>query len=140
MAGVLLLMVSWWGGELVDGHVHKTPHGGKIAHLGVLHLEMRVEEREIRIWLLDQQMKTVSPKGQVLQVTVSPKDRPKQTLSLLPTDDHFRAHVELVGLPELQVTAVLTTKGKTAQTTFRWTILDARERIEDSDPQEGLKL
>jgi|SRR6185436_1366282 len=140
MAGLLLMLLSWWGGELVDGHVHVAPHGGKIAHLGALHLEMRVEESRVRIWLLDRQMKTVAPKGQSLQVTISPKDRSKQVLSLVPEGDHFAAPADLVGLPTLQVTAALKAKGKRAQTTFRWTILDARERIDDSDPIDGRRL
>jgi hypothetical protein len=140
VAGILLMLLSWVGGELVDGHVHVAPHGGKIAHLGALHLEMRVEESRVRIWLLDQQLKAVPPKSLSLQVTISPKDRPKQVLSLVPEGDHFAARAELVGLPTLQVTAALTTRGKRAQTSFRWTILDARERIDDSDPIDGQKL
>lgn len=140
MGGALLMLVSFWAGDLVDGHVHVAPHGGKIAHLGALHLEMRVDEDQIQVWLLDQKMKTVPPKGRVLEVVVTPKGRPKQVLRLVPVDDHFRAAVALEGLPELQVTAALKNGKQTERTSFRWTLLDARHRMNDELEMNGLKI
>jgi hypothetical protein len=140
MAGLLLLLVSLWGGELVDGHVHRAPHGGKIAHLGAQHLEMRVDEKQILIWLLDEEMRTLPPNGRALQVTVSPKGRPRQALVLVPIGDHLRAAVDLMGLPELQVSAELKNGRKPLKASFRWTILDATDRIEDSDVLQDLKI
>jgi len=140
MVGALLVLVSFWAGELVDGHVHVAPHGGKIAHLGALHLEMRVDEHEIQVWLLDQKMKTVPPKGRVLEMVVTPKGRPRQVLRLVPAADHFSAVVALEGLPELQVTAALRNGARTDRAAFRWTILDARHRLDDSLEMSGLKI
>jgi len=140
MGGVLLVLMSFWAGELVDGHVHVAPHGGKIAHLGALHLELRVDEHEIQVWLLDQKMKTVPPAGRALEVVVAPKGQPKQVLRLVPQDDHLRAEVELDGLPALQVSAALKSGRRTHRTSFRWTIMDARLRLNDELTWEGLHL
>jgi hypothetical protein len=140
MGGVLLMLVSFWAGQMVDGHVHDAPHGGKIAHLGALHLELRVDEREIQVWLLDQKMKIVPPRGRALEVVVSPKGRARQVLRLVPADDHFRAVVDLMGLPELEVTAALKSGRRIDRTSFRWTILDAQHRLDDTLEMNGVKL
>jgi len=141
MITALLMTAFLWAGEMVDGHVHKAPHGGKIAHIGDhQHVELRVDETEVVVWILDENARPLSPKGRSLRLTITPKDRPKQTVVMTARDDHFRGAVELLGLPELQVTAELKFGRQTAQTSFRWTILDAPERIQDSDPYDGLKL
>jgi hypothetical protein len=139
MTGALLLL-TLWAGELVDGHVHRAPHGGKIAHLGDGHLELRVNETELQVWLLDQRMRPLPPGPRSLRLTLAPKGRPTQTVVLTPAGDHLRATVDLTGLPDLQITAELRSGRRTAHASFRWTILDAKERIDDSDPSDGLKM
>jgi hypothetical protein len=140
MAGVLLLLLSWWGGELVDGHVHVAPHGGKIAHLGALHLELKVDEHQIRVWLLDQKLKPVPVEGRTLLVTLTPKEGKPQTPALTREGDHLRAAVSLPGLPELAITAELKSGRRSDKAVFRWSVLDARERIDDSVEGDGEKL
>src|SRR5262245_35170479 len=65
------LLLSLWLGPMVDGHVHKAPHGGVIAHAGPYHVEMFVSEDAIRVWILDDKEKVVPPPaGSALTLTV----------------------------------------------------------------------
>jgi hypothetical protein len=142
-----------WAGQLVDGHVHAAPHGGKIVHLGAQHLELRVGEKQIEAWILDHKLRTVLPRempGGALKLTLVPQGdklsktekaaRKPQTVAMTPEDDHFRAAVDLLGLPQLTVTAELESAGRTTvRKTFTWTPLDARDRLNDIAPLEGLK-
>lgn len=124
--------VVLWMGQKVDGHVHAPPHGGTIAHAGPYHLELLVEESWIEVWVLDARLKTVPPKDLSLRVTLEPKDREKQVLTLAPTGDRFRAAAKLEGFPDLVATAELATAKGIVRGVFRWTLLDARHRMDDS--------
>src|SRR2546421_12065723 len=128
-----LLAVSFLlAGQLVDGHVHLAPHGGVILHAGPYHLETVIDEAWIDVWVLDKRMRPVAPAGHTLAATVRPTERPPQTVTFAAQGDHFRAALDLVGLPTLAVEMRLDTgKHAPARASFRWTALDARQRLED---------
>jgi hypothetical protein len=101
---------------------------------------MRVNEHDVRVWLLDRRLAPVPPAGNKLVLTIRPKGRPAQTVTLAPERDHFHAAVDLAGLPDLTVSAQLTTGSRTFHASLRWTIMDATDRIEDSVDGVGLRV
>ena len=137
-----MLWAALIAGQLVDGHLHAAPHGGVIAHAGALHLETVVEETGMEVWLLDRRGKPLPSTGHTLAATLrfqSP-DRPAQTVTFAPSGDHFRALVDLAGLPALNVELRLDAGKRTTRAAFRWTLLDARHRLGDGDPLEGVRM
>jgi hypothetical protein len=124
--------VALLAGQLVDGHLHLAPHGGVISHAGPYHLETVVDEGWIAVWLLDRRMRPVAPGTHTLAATIRLSQRPPQTVAFGARGDHFRAEVDLAGLPTLAVEMRLdASKHARARASFRWTALDARQRLLD---------
>jgi hypothetical protein len=128
----LLALAALLAGQLVDGHVHVAPHGGVIAHAGPYHIETVVEEDWMAVWLLDKRMRPVAPAGHTLGATLRRTEDAPETVTFAAQGDHFRAAVDLAGLPPLAVEMRLDSgKHGHARASFRWTALDARQRLED---------
>jgi hypothetical protein len=130
---LLLAAALLFAGQLVDGHVHKPPHGGVIAHAGPYHVETVVSQGFVDVWLLDKALKVVPPAGHSLAATVRPGEDAPQRLTFAPHDDHFRAAVDLSAVPAMAVEVrVDAGRRAAARASFRWTALDARQRLDDS--------
>jgi hypothetical protein len=135
----LMWMASSWAGQMVDGHVHKAPHKGVIAHLGPHHVEWRVDRGKIVAWLLDEKLHVVPPANRALRAELE-IDGAKKSLSLTARGDRFEvgwfvdSHVRMSGTLEL------TDGKKTFKGPVRWTALDARDRLDDTLGLDGQKL
>jgi hypothetical protein len=127
--GVALLVA----GQIVHGQALRAPHGGVLAPVRSRYLELVVSEHQLRMWVLDQRLKTVPPAGLGLAVRIAPRGRPKQWLMLAPEGDHFCGNVDLEGVPALTVRAALRSRTGTVVASMGWTLLDARDRLDDTE-------
>jgi hypothetical protein len=134
------LALLLWVGQMVDGHVHVAPHGGTISHAGPYHLEVVVDEKGVDLWVLDRHMKPVAAAGHSVRLTAMPRGGPAQRLVLSPSGDRWQAAADLASFPALEFKVQVRWGRKTAHASFRWTLLDRRDRIQDGDPLQGLKL
>ena len=135
LAGLLL-----WMGQLVDGHLHVAPHGGTIAHAGRYHLEFRIDERAVDVWIFDARMRPLAPGARWLRMVATRRQGTTQTIVLAPAGDHLHGVADFVGLPDVLVRLELRSGRRFARAVFKWTQLDRTDRIQDGDPLDGLKL
>jgi hypothetical protein len=136
-----IVALSVWSGQLVDGHVHRAPHSGVIAHAGAYHLELVLAEDGEQLWVLDESEQVVRPPaGARLSLTfeqLEPKpdrDAPAaKPLHLMPADDHFERLSARGRAPSTRtlVRAELLMGGKTLRALFVYTLLDYRHRLWD---------
>lgn len=131
MLTTLAVLLAGWAGPMVDGHVHKAPHSGVIAHAGPYHIEVVITDTAMRIWLLDQKEQTVPPPaGSTIQVKA---DRGFRELVLRPAGERYEAPFDLqrvlatgfLGRVELRLGS------EKIRSEFRWSTLDARHRLDD---------
>jgi hypothetical protein len=133
----LLLAAMLWAGQLVDGHVHKRPHGGALAHCGAYLLEVGVYPDRIDVWLLDEKEATQEPRGKDLTLSVEGPQLAKRRLTLKPRGDHFRETLSVGHPSELHIKAELRDGPRQCRSTLVWTQLDARDRLDDSVDSNG---
>lgn len=135
LAALVLLL----GGQMVDGHVHKAAHGGVIAHLGRQHLEVLVDQHRIEAWLLDEKERPLPPRGE-LRITLEIPGEAPRTLTLPAGETRYAAPVSLDLPPEMHIGAELRIGKQVRRVRFRWTVLDARHRLDDTAAPDGRKL
>jgi hypothetical protein len=128
----LLLAASLWAGQLVDGHVHKRPHGGALGHCGPLLLEVAIFPDRIDVWLLDEKEVTQEPRGKELTLTVEGPEVPRRRFTARPRGDHFRDSFSYGSPNQVHIVAELRDGGRVCRSTIQWTLLDARDRLDDS--------
>jgi hypothetical protein len=116
---------------LVDGHVHKTPHGGVLAHCGGFLLETGVYPDRIDVWVLNEKEQTLEPRGKQLIVTVEGPQLARRRLALQPRGDHFRETFDVNHPVQLTIKAELRDGSRTCRASYGWTQLDARDRLDD---------
>jgi hypothetical protein len=138
-------LLALWAGPLVDGHVHKAPHSGVIAHAGAYHLELVPKDRVIQVWLLDQRERIVPPaSGATLSLDFDrPLSRPvkgARSIRLQWATDHFEASFGMEPITGFTARAHLFVAGQRLRATFRVTLLDLRDRLDDRLDMEGEKL
>jgi hypothetical protein len=133
LAGVLGAMPlgAARGGPLVRGHVHKAPHGGVIAHVGDDHVELVVSDGLITVWLTDRAEKVISPGGEEVRVTYKVKGKPVATVALQPTGDRREAKAQVEAGDVIAGRVEVRRDKKTLTTSFQWSPLDARQRLND---------
>jgi hypothetical protein len=137
--------LTLWIGPLVDGHVHKVPHSGVIAHAGAYHLELVPKDRAIEVWLLDQREQVVPPASRsTLSLTFDrPLTRPVKgakhvTLQLV--RDHFESPFGMEPITGFTARADLVVGGQKLRATFAVSLLDLRQRLDDTLDLQGEKL
>jgi hypothetical protein len=136
----LVLAVAAWAGQLVDGHVHKTPHAGVVAHCGAYLLETAVYPDRIDVWLLNEKEQTQEPRGKVLTMVVEGPQLSRRRIVLKPRSDHFRETFDVDHPTQLTMKAELRDGARVCRVQIGWTQLDARDRLDDEIEARGLKL
>lgn len=154
IAGVAAV-AGLWVGQMVDGHVHKAPHGGVVVHAGPYHLEVVVLDREIEVWVLDRAERPATlPGGATVAVALRAGDQSgpaRQVCGAKRTVDASVPQLVFRQRAKARFTAPLVLGGavgkgvwgcvqvrvgsKVHVAPFKWTLLDATHRIND-----GLKL
>lgn len=140
-----LALLAVWTGPLVDGHVHKAPHAGVVAHAGAYHLELVVKDATIEVWLLDQNERVVRPvSGSSVSLTVNralarPVKGTKRVV-LRWSGDHFESSFGLDPLTGFSARALLVVGGKRLRANFTVTLLDLRHRLVDPLDLDDEKL
>jgi hypothetical protein len=131
----IAMALSLWSGPLVDGHVHKAPHSGVIAHAGPYHLELVISEDGEELWVLDKHERVLRPRaGTSLALTFEPSNAPaSKAVKLVLSDDHFtrRSTRGRVPCTKTLVRADLVIGGKTLHAVFVYNLLDFRHRLWD---------
>jgi hypothetical protein len=141
----LLALLAVWAGALVDGHVHKAPHSGVIAHAGPYHLELVVKDHLVQVWLLDGQERTVPPPpGSSLSLVIDhPLERPikgTRRVALQRATDHFECPFRMDPMAGFTADAQLTVRRQRLRARFVVTLLDFRDRLDDTLDTGGEKL
>jgi len=128
LVGLALL----WSGPKVDGHIHKAPHGGVIVHVaGLRHLELVVADGMMRVWVLDERERVMPPKAGST-VTVNTDFGATSAPNLLRLElvgDHYEVRFRTDHGFTARVAA--TVAGRQVEAVLRWTMLDARDRLND---------
>jgi hypothetical protein len=139
MFAALVLAVAFWAGQLVDGHVHKTPHAGVLAHCGAHLLETAVYPDRIDVWLLNEKEQTQEPRGKQLAMVVEGPQLPRRRILLKPRGDHFRETFDVNHPTQLSMKVELRDGARVCRASIGWTQLDARDRLDDQMESGGLK-
>lgn len=138
---VVTALAGWWAGQLVDGHVHRAPNGGVIAHLGDQHVEVVVSDGKLQLWLTDREEKVIPPAGHAVKVILKVTGRGQElTLILTPAGNHLQAGAPVEAGDTIAARVEVRASRKVMRTTFRWTPLDARQRLDDSFEANGQLL
>ena len=135
---------------MVDGHVHKAPHSGVIAHVGPYHIELVARDATIEVWLLDQNERLVLPpensrvflkmnrpiKGPIrfkVGGELLPAPAGADEVLLVPVGERYESAFDLerVITTGFKARAELRLATRTLPTEFEWTPLDARHRLDD---------
>jgi hypothetical protein len=149
MLSAVVLALGIWGGQLVDGHVHKAPHGGVLAHCGPYLVEVVVRrapdvadrlpvaalvgqakavvpDAQVEAWLLSEKDTAVTPGARKLKVRSAGRE------AALPVRGDGFAGTLAVGDREVPLEIELVEGNRTARTHLVWSNLDDRERLDDA--------
>jgi hypothetical protein len=148
MLSTIAIVLGFWSGQLVDGHVHRAPHGGVLAHCGPYLVEVVVRrtgdvteklpvsavlgqtpavvpDTEVDVWLLTERETAVNPGARRLKVRSGGREA---TLAVL--GGGFSGRMALRD-PSIPLDVEVSESGHTEHVHLTWTNLDDRARLDD---------
>jgi hypothetical protein len=149
MLSAVVMALGIWGGQLVDGHVHRAPHGGVLAHCGSYLVEVVVRrapdvaerlpvaalvgqskvvvpDADVEAWLLSEKDSAVAPGARKLKVRSAGRE------ATLPVRGDGFAGKLAVGDREVPLELELVDGNRTARAHLVWSNLDERGRLDDA--------
>jgi hypothetical protein len=146
MPGTGLVVLMWFAGQMLDGHVHKVQNGGKLVHCGGRVVEIVVHRRgeviadipvvDVEGWLYTEKDAWVPPEGKSLRLRETSR---RIEVTLEPTRDHFAGKLPVLGeAGDIPIELEVFDGNRTTRARLTWTNLDERERLDDrAAPAKG---
>jgi hypothetical protein len=136
----VLALVTLLSGQMLDGHVHRQPHGGVLAHCGPYLVEIVVHQRgertpqqvasvDAELWLTTEDGAPVPPSNRSVRLKVVGFGG---WVAIKPWGDHFEGRVGVrEAFQPISFEAELRDGSRVHRARLQWTNLDDQERLDD---------